>query len=651
MADLSGLSDADLNAMASGNMSAVSDAALAHLASSTAQTQPVHNPTEGMSTFQKVAAGFGKSIHDTGLSLEQLGSNVPGLNKLDMFNPKQVQQSIDESKKLDAPLISTGAGLSGNIAGNIGQALLPGGVLKAAGIAAKARGATTLASALSDYGGMALAPKTALQGITTGAAIANMIPVASDESRIVNTLGGAAAGGVVPAIGSAIRTGKAIIEPAYQGGQENILGRLLNRVTGDNSSAVANRLATAQPLVPGSLPTAAEVGDSGGLAALQRAASAANPEDYTMRGLQQSSARLDALRGIAKDQPTLDAAIENRGNAAKSLYGQAFSSDVQRRELDAAQRAAQNPMMLQGHTPPAMPIPALQELSQRPVMKDAIRAATTLAANNGDHIGDPLTSLQGLHYIKLAIDNQLNNGNQNTALASHGFASLNGVKSDLLKAIESSDISPLYGNARKTFADMSQPINQMQVGQSLMDKISPALSDHGALGKETGAKYAQALRNSLQTVKSATGFEQPMENLMLPDQMSTLNAIGQDLARKGNAQELGRGVGSDTFQKLSMGNLADQSGAPLATNAAVGIANAGLGHLPFGLSLLAPKNIYSGKDAIMQKMLSDALLNPSETARLMSGATNNALPSQLGNALRSVTSPLMMSIPAQLNSH
>jgi polyhydroxyalkanoate synthesis regulator phasin len=184
----------------------------------------------------------------------------------------------------------------------------------------------------------------------------------------------------------------------------------------------------------------------------------------------------------------------------------------------------------------------------------------------------------------------------------------------------------------------------MQVGQNLIEKISPALSDFGALGKETAAKYAQALRNSLQTVKEATGFEQPIEKLMTPQQMETLTNVGKDLARRSNMQELGRGVGSNTFQNMAMDNLISQSANPKMTGITLKTLDAILNKIPVA-NALSPTNLMKGENAALQQKLAEALLNPQEAARLMDLA--NKMPSAKGEMLKKLIQGGMLSVPAQ----
>lgn len=71
--------------------------------------QPVYDPTEGMSTTEKVLAGVGSGMVDIGYGVGQL------LGLVD-------QESIQEKQRLDAPLMDTTAGTVGNIGGRMALA-------------------------------------------------------------------------------------------------------------------------------------------------------------------------------------------------------------------------------------------------------------------------------------------------------------------------------------------------------------------------------------------------------------------------------------------------------------------------------------------------------------------------------------------------
>lgn len=216
--------------------------------------------------------------------LAGIGSGMNSVKQALTFAPKS---EVDETKKLDAPLLNTGMGTAGNIVGNIAAtapaAFIPGAntVLGAGAIGAGVGALTTPGDA---------------QDRTTGATYGGL---------------GGMAGQLIP---RAFSAAKAAAEPLTEKGRAAIIGRVMNRAAGDNAGAVTQRLQNAAPLVPGSMPTAAEVAESGGIAALQRAMSAADPEAYTHRIGTQNAARLAQLDSIAPRAGSVPEAAANFGN-------------------------------------------------------------------------------------------------------------------------------------------------------------------------------------------------------------------------------------------------------------------------------------------------------------------------------------------------
>lgn len=533
-------------------------------------TQGAKNFNADAGFGQNLRAGIGAGMHGVAQGLGQLVGATS-------------QADIDETKRLNQPLGQTGGGKVGEITGNVAMlaptAFIPGAnTMVGAGLIGATIGALTTPGSVVDRGAAA---------VFSGA--------------------GGMAGQAIPRVLGSI---KAAAQPFTQSGRDAIVGRLMNRTVGDDAAQVAARMKAAQPLLPGSMPTAAEVAESGGIAALQRAMSAADPQAYTHRGMEQASARLNALRGIAGDDAKMAAAEAARDAATSTLYRQA---DAGVAPLDS---------MFNG-------------LLQRPQFKAAVDRAAELAKDKGltdiffrDAKGKPVALIgEGAHFIKKALDEAGEFGSKSyTGKQSAGAA--NSTNEIFQTWLEKS--IPEYSAAKAAYAAGSRPINQMQVGQKLLNDISPALADHGALAKETASKYALALRNSEQTANTATGFRQGLDAVMDPGQMDILNRIAQDLARKSNAQDLGRGVGSNTFQNLAMDNLSASVGGP-------GVLRA-LGAIP-GVSptaTLVSKGIqgglgfaYKNADELMRKDIAQALLNPKAAARLMESAANPGMVAQL----------------------
>jgi hypothetical protein len=427
-------------------------------------------------------------------------------------------------------------------------------------------------------------------------------PAAELGATVVGAL---APGGASAAAGKTYKIGQAAIQPLYESGRNQILANVLkNIIPEDRVGDIVEKLTAAKSLVPGSMPTAAEVAESGGIGALQRAAAAAYPEPYTQRGLEQNSARVQALRGIAGDDASLAAAELARKSGTQPLYTQAEKSTAQvdtSRTVDLIDR-----LSAKNSGRPQL-VGALNQVRETLFENDALR-------NKPENI---ISSIGGIKDILATTENPL-------------------LKRELLTVKRSLEnqlgkVEPSFRQAERSFAQLSQPINQMQIGQELLNRMQPALADYGALGSETAAKYAQALRNADQTAKTATGFKgATLERTMTPEQMGTLNSVAQDLARKTNAQNLGRGPGSDTFQKLSMANMAQQVGMPIGLVESIGKVPLIGGYLT---------RIYGEADTQMQQALAKALLDPQATAKLISQANPADRNRLMADALRGTLTP------------
>lgn len=194
MATLDQLSAALVKADAAGN---VDDARVLAAEIRKMRTAPAPvkiDPTEGMSTFDKVAAGVGGSLVNTARGVGQLFGMVS-------------QEEIDESARLDKPLMDTTAGSVANIGGQVLQVVAPGGLL--------AKGAKAVGAAKVLAGG---AKGAAARAGASGAAYAGSQPVLTGETRGGNMALGGAAGaagqGVVSGIGALAQPAKAALSPA-----------------------------------------------------------------------------------------------------------------------------------------------------------------------------------------------------------------------------------------------------------------------------------------------------------------------------------------------------------------------------------------------------------------------------------------------------
>lgn len=197
--DLSKISTEDLVALQAGDLTKVStDTLRAMSLPQVAPKSKPYDPTSGMSSTERGLAGAGKAFVDLGRGAKQAFKEYltkqPGAawNGGQMMADQIDTSSIEESRRLDAPLMNTTAGTVGNIGGNV-AAMLP---------AAFVPGANTVVGAGVAGGLMGL-----------------LQPTVGDESRGTNAAMGAALGGgsqkVLNSLGqaSANRLGKNINAP------------------------------------------------------------------------------------------------------------------------------------------------------------------------------------------------------------------------------------------------------------------------------------------------------------------------------------------------------------------------------------------------------------------------------------------------------
>lgn len=553
------------------------------------QTKPEVDPTEDMNILQTGAAGLGKMMVDTGRGVKQL---------LGIGDQKKLQQTIDQEKEATKPLMDTWGGNIGNIAGQIGLAVLPGGAVARAGNIARAPGMVAAGNAM-------MAPPMTLGGLGIGAGMGaaqgGIQPVATGETRAGNMILPAIGGAVVPAIGMAGGAVRGAVEPLYEGGREAIIGRALRSAAGAGADDAVRNLQGARELVPGSLPTAAEVANSGGIAAMQRAAAAIDPEAYAARGAAQNTARVSALQDLAGTSGEREFYAAARSATANDLYNKAYEKGIDIR------RAPESGKFL-----PKAEVAGVRgeitKLMKRPAIQSAIEDARRMAANEGVNLTNPQGSIQGLDYVKRALDDQI----KNTTPGSHEGRILKDLKDRLLTTIDR--LSPTYADARNTFTQMSRPINQMDIAQEISDKsINPL----------TGIMQPQAFARNLSddAAARATGYNRAtLANTLEPNQLGLLGNIRDDLARSVAAQNMGRGAGSDTVQKMSMTSLMQQSGLPVGILSVPGLGRAG-------------NWAYQQTDEMMKQRLAQALLDPQQTAQLMLAARRNP---QLARAIEEV---------------
>jgi len=383
------------------------------------------------------------------------------------------------------------------------------------------------------------------------------------------------------------RGGKSFIEQFTQGGRERATGAVLRRMATDPERAITN-MEGATEIIPGSQPTTAQAARDPGLLTLERGLQSTNQRagsELTRRASQQNTARNAVLNELAKDADELAFAKANRAGTAEELYKQAYEIGIDTSKMTPARRGE------------------ITKLLQRPAIQSAIKEAKTLAKNEGVKMSDPAGSVQGLDYVKRALDDQIGRtqGNEQRILVA--------LKNRLLTTIDT--LSPEYSSARKVFADMSKPVNQMEALQGVRERVLNAGTD-----AVTGERLLSAAKFS--NVLNKSESRQELMKVLTPEQFGNLERISADLERGALSMSAGKAVGSNTMQNLSVAHVIGSAvGGKLAQNPVMRTLSAPLKWL----------SDISGNEAALQDLLTDAMLDPVLAKSLMRKATPSAVES------------------------
>lgn len=174
------------------------------------------------SGIQNFFAGMGKSVVDTGRGIRQIGAEIG--NKAGLVSDETVQDlraDQDEVNVRDAELMSSGAGIAGNITGTVATTLLPAGL---AAKGAQGAGALRSAQALRAF----VNPGTARAAAASGATLGALAPVGTGDSRLANAAIGGTVGAAIPAAGAvASRVAEPVRNAVSRGAQSAV--QLLER--------------------------------------------------------------------------------------------------------------------------------------------------------------------------------------------------------------------------------------------------------------------------------------------------------------------------------------------------------------------------------------------------------------------------------------
>jgi hypothetical protein len=562
------------------------------------------NPTEDMSTLELLTAGYGKAGADIARGLGQAARGVLP-EKLANRMGLPTQADIDESRRLDESLMSTGSGMAGNIAGNV-AAFLPTAAIP---------GVNTL------VGGAAL-----------GTGMGLVQPVGTGDSRFGNAVFGGVTGGIVPAAVGGYRAARATFYDPFAG-TDRIVGGMLTRAAGADAQQLAAQLRGGGQgaATPGVNLSAGARTTSEGLNAIEDAITAQLSSGELARSAQANRTALaNALRDISGTPDELAQLITQRGTTADTLYGQARAEGIDLATLEPQAQAN---------------IAAFQQR----IPEDVLARARELAGIRGVNM-DNESSIQGMHWVKKAIDSKI--GQAVRAGDNEMASAYQGLQRDLIEGM--AQISSTYDLARQTFQQMSEPINQRQIGQALANRLIPATAGDVPASLNY-ASLARTMQDPDALARNATGFSgSQMARVLTPQQMTTVQGVTSDASRMAEALKRGAGTGSATARRLAQGDMIAQhitSEAPVISRLLeISSQVPGLNMATRGVSGLASVAT-SGQNARVLAQLDQMLAtDPAGVARLVEQELARIPPTQRQQIIRNLPQSVLMAMPAIANA-
>lgn len=192
--------------------------------------------------------------------------------------------------------------------------------------------------------------------------------------------------------------------------------------------------------------------------------------------------------------------------------------------------------------------PAFSALMERPSMEAAFKRATRISQEKGIPLFDESGNLtgKGAHLIKIGLDDEIGTALKQATVGRAEKDSITQTKGALLSYLENK--VPAYRTARTEHARLSEPINKLQVGQALANKLQNESGDltpsqlMDILGRGEGAM-----------LKTSTGSprELTLEGILGPDDFAHVQGAGQNLGRRAEMNRMASSVkGGQSLESL-----------------------------------------------------------------------------------------------------
>lgn len=399
---------------------------------------------------------------------------------------------------------------------------------------------------------------------------------------IASLLGGIVAPASVGSLKAGIRGTRAALEPLTETGQQNIVGRALNRLSSNPEAAKFN-LSNVEEFVPGSQPAIGSASKDYGLISLEKAMRNNGEGAPRFAELESSNntARQNFLKAVSGDEESIKKLREQRDVKTSHLRENAFdpgqTTDVNVRPLNEF----------------------ISEIEMSPAggsrsVSAAMRVAKS-AIKRGE--SDPARLYEARKDIAQAISGY---NDSPKAVISKAAPQLMKVQAELDSAIEKA--APGYKAYMQEYRELSKPINQMEELQKLRSASETNAPDVNGMDFISQGKWSNYLDSR----------RQEFSKILSPKQRDVVDRITQDLDRGATINNNAiKPIGSSSINNLSTANVI---GAVLGGNNPVSSV--------FQRTLTPLQWLYKIPEQQIQELLIDASLNPLLAKTLMGRPTS-----------------------------
>lgn len=591
--DFSKLSNADLDALASGDISKVSDAGLLILSGEPVKKKktapemlkeaviPAERPPLSIGSVEDVLRQLGLTARAavTGAaSLPAMLADVPaGLVNIaagrQIFKP-QTQALSETLTQLGLPEPKTS---QERVVQDVSSAL--------SGVAAPASIASKIGPMASKFFAENVGAQTAAAIGGAGASGYAREEGASPFMQMMGSLIGATTPGAATALGPAVGRGAVqAVRPFTEAGREAIAGGVLRQLSREPETAIKAMEGYKAP-VAGYTPTAAQASRDVGLIAAETPIRALDVTGkFATQASQANQARMAILDRLAKDKEALESAVTKRDEVTAPMREAAFAqSNVSPETFQSAVNLTVNKTIddILGSSAGARSTVE----STMNWAKEQIKRGTT-----------PERLYEVRKDLRDASQGRLDKDGAAFSLAK---GQLEQVIRSVDDAIEAA--APGYQDYLKKYAQSSKGIERMEAAQEFRGKVLSTTPDPSRIGDYmiSQPSFTRAIRNA----------EKDTE--LSKTQLAVLKKVAEDLD-SGVLNRAGRVPGSDTFKNLSTANIIGAF-----------IGKQMFGEVPAAVNkVAAPMNwLYNGTDDQIREILVDAMLDPKLASRLMSKAS------------------------------